>query len=59
MTNVKLVLMTNVDMYQFIEKGMHGGMAGLICRSQAAGRRPRVAGHCFTNTESILNILKS
>ena len=25
---------------------------GLICRSQ-------VAGHCFTNTESILNILKS
>ena len=26
--------------------------AGLICRSQ-------VAGHCFTNTESVLNILKS
>ena len=33
--------------------------AGLICRSQVAGRRLQVAGHCFTNTESILNILKS
>ena len=26
---------------------------------QVAGCRSRVAGHCFTNTESILNILKS
>ena len=26
---------------------------------QVAGRRSRVAGHCFTNTESILNIHKS
>ena len=26
---------------------------------QVVGRRSRVAGHCFTNTESILNILKS
>ena len=25
---------------------------------QVASRRSRVAGHCFTNTESILNILK-
>ena len=25
MTNIKLELMTNVDMFQFIEKGMHGG----------------------------------
>ena len=33
--------------------------AGLICRSQVAGRRSRVAGDCFTNTESILNIHKS
>ena len=43
-----------------------GRAAGLICRSQVAGRRSqvagrrsRVAGHCFTNTESILNIHKS
>ena len=26
---------------------------------RVAGRRLRVAGHCFTTTESILNILKS
>ena len=26
---------------------------------QVAGLRSQVAGHCFTNTESILNILKS
>ena len=25
MTNIKSELMTNVDMFQFIEKGMHGG----------------------------------
>ena len=25
MTNIKLELMTNVDMFQFIKKGMHGG----------------------------------
>ena len=26
---------------------------------QVASRRSRIAGHCFTNTESILNILKA
>ena len=26
---------------------------------QVVGRRSQVAGHCFTNTESILNIHKS
>ena len=27
MTDIKLELMTNVDMFQFIEKGMHGGVS--------------------------------
>ena len=26
MTSIRLELMTNVDMFQFIEKGMHGGV---------------------------------
>ena len=27
MTDIKLELMTDIDMFQFIEKGMHGGIS--------------------------------
>ena len=29
MTNIKLELMTDIDLFQFIKKGMHGGVLTL------------------------------
>ena len=36
LTNIKLELMTNVDMFQFIEKSMHGGVSYIANRSGKA-----------------------
>ena len=32
MTNINLELMTDIDMFQFIEKGMHGGVSYIAIR---------------------------
>ena len=32
MTNIKLELMTDIDIFQFIEKGMHGGVSYIANR---------------------------
>ena len=39
MTNIKLELMTNVDMFQFIEKGMHGGASYIANRHGKANNK--------------------
>ena len=39
MTKVKLELMTNVNMYQFIEKGMHGGLSYIANRYGKANNK--------------------
>ena len=39
MTNIKLKLMTNVDMFQFIEKGMHGGASYIANRYGKANNK--------------------